>query len=160
MSGPVAKVTRLRRWIFCIFAAASLLISFACAALWVRSYFHFDDVVYVGRFHVNNFCSLRGRFFMQFGWFTSDQLAGSWGRYASGGWFWDSAPASAIGYPAAEQSRGWKLGGFDVSTSLSKRKDAAGRPVAGEHVVILAGDRWTHSGCIKLLLNGAGAMLK
>jgi hypothetical protein len=105
--------------------------------MWVRSYQRFDDVVYVGHFHVNNFCSYRGRFFVQLGWSATDRLADAGLRYSGGGWFWDSTDVKAVGYPAAENSRGWRLAGFDFRRALSKRLDAQGRPDAGEDVLII-----------------------
>jgi hypothetical protein len=117
--------------------ALSLLLCVAVCVLWARSYVCFDDVVYSGHFHVNNFCSYRGRFFVQCGWFTADHLGRAAPPYSAGGWFWDSADVSGVGYPAADASRGWRLGGFDAQRAVSKRLDASGRPEAGEDVVIL-----------------------
>jgi hypothetical protein len=97
----------------------------------------FDDVVYVGRFHVNNFCSYRGRFFVQLGWSTTDELGRAAPPYSAGGWFWDSTEVAAVGYPTAQNSRGWRLGGFDARRLVSKTLDAAGRPEAGEDVIIV-----------------------
>ena len=67
----------MRRRLFNFFSAASLLLCVAVCVLWVRSYRRFDDVVYVARHRVDNFCSYRCRFFVQLGWSTTDQLARS-----------------------------------------------------------------------------------
>ena len=115
----------------------SLLLCVAVCVLWVRSYRRFDDVVYCGRYHVNNVCSYRGRLFVQLGWSSTDLLARSSPPYSAGGWFWDSLDVNGVRYPTADMSRGWRLGGFDASSRISKSLDASGRPDSGEHVIIV-----------------------
>jgi hypothetical protein len=127
----------MKRRLLNLLTAVSLILCVAACVLWVRSYLRFDDVVYVGHYHVNNFCSYRGRFFVQLGWSTSDTLSRNGPRYSAGGWFWDSADAGRVGYPAAAQSRGWSLGGFDFRRAYSTIADASGKPEAGEDIVIV-----------------------
>src|SRR5829696_8812152 len=109
----------MKRRLLNLLTVVSLLLSLTAVALWVRSYRKFDDVVYIGHFRVNNFCSYHGRFFAQLGWSTTDLRARSAPPYSAGGWFWDSRDVGRVRYPAARQSRGWRLGGFDVSRRLS-----------------------------------------
>jgi hypothetical protein len=125
----------MKRRLFNLAAAVSLVLCVATAALWGRSYLRFDDVVRVSRHRVTNICSLRGRLFLQFGWTTRDQLKDSAPPYSAGGWFWDSSSTDGVGYHAADASRGWTVLGFDTFNSVSR--DARGQPMAGERVVIV-----------------------
>jgi hypothetical protein len=128
----------MKRRLLNLLTALSLLLCVAAVALWVRSYWRFDDVVYVGHFRVNNFCSYRGRFFAQLGWSRTDVRARSAPPYNAGGWFRDSRDIRRVaGYPAAQRSRGWRLGGFDARRHFSETVDAAGRPDRGEDVMIV-----------------------
>jgi hypothetical protein len=126
----------MKRRLFNAMSAVSLALCMATIALWVRSYFCLDDVCHVGRWHIHNFSSLRGRAFIQWGWSREDELAAASGRYAGGGFFWDTASRDAE-LVVEPMSRGWRLGGFDYFSWETKRKTPAGLPAGGEHVFIV-----------------------
>src|SRR5437870_4497241 len=115
----------MKRRLFNAMAAMSLVMCIATIALWVRSYFNLDDVCHIGRSHIHNFSSVRGRLFIQWGWSREDELKGARGRYSGGGFFWDSASRGAE-LAVEPMSRGWWLGGFDYFSWETSRKMPAG----------------------------------
>ena len=125
----------MKRRVLNLLAVVSLLLCMAAIAMWVRSYFLLDDVCHIGRWHIHNFSSLRGRGFIQWGWSREDELKSATGRYAGGGFFWDSSSRGAE-LAVDSMSRGWRLGGFDCFSWETKHKTPAGLPAGGEHVFI------------------------
>jgi hypothetical protein len=129
------QMTRLGRWLFNGIAGLSLVLCVATAAFWIRSYFRLDDISHKGQWHIHNFSSVRGRAFIQWGWSTQDELKRATGRYARGGFVWDTVPSGAT-LGVEPMSRGWRLGGFDYF-SWAGRRNAAGQLTVGEHVTIV-----------------------
>ena len=132
------QYTGMRRRLLNLVTDLSLLLCVLVAAMWVRSYWRFDNVVYNGRFRVDNFGSYRGRVVVQLGWTTTDNVARSPPPYFAGGWFRDSSDIRRVaGYPAVDRSRRWQLGGFDARRTLFKSADPANRAESGVDVLIL-----------------------
>jgi hypothetical protein len=126
----------VKRRLFNLAVAVSLVLCAASLTLWVRSYVRMDGVCHIGRWHIHNFTSLRGRLFIQWGWSTENQLASLSGRYVGGGFFRETASSGAQ-LAVEPMSHGWRLGGFDYFSWHVNRRNTAGNPAAGEWVFII-----------------------
>jgi hypothetical protein len=126
----------VKRRLFNLAAALSLMLCLAALGLWTRSHFRVDDISHTGRWHVHNFVSIRGRLVVQWGWSTEDVLRTAAPRYRSGGFFWDTSSAETV-LGIEPTPHGWALGGFDCFAWSTSRKNAAGQAAAGERVYIV-----------------------
>src|SRR5262249_39586611 len=99
----------MRRRLFNLAAAVSLMLCAAVGMLWALSYFRHDNFVHAAPQHIENITSKNGRLFLQFYWSataipeTPSYARWSWGLFSPG-----------VEYPEARSWHGWRLLGFDL----------------------------------------------